>query len=756
MQSIEAEIDRLNDVRKEALSKPKKPLTTERRISSLLKSKCLFGGKKLFTIPDSKTWTSESKALAYTSFLLRAKTIKKNLEQLLSLHRCDDDFFTPFKISHVVEDLTGLVRRADGAKKSQLHDRLKAQTIKAVSALISELELLKNEALKDAVGLHDLFRSESLEIERDIVTCLQGIGSDEPQYMRSVYESRGKSMRLSAIVDRLSKLYPESKVLDALQPSSMLFSENFLLIDFADLGDRPWLDQVVRLNEASIRWNRENFANSMNLFNLEKIEVPRAQLSEISLSKREKDEIEGLIRLYKENKVKNLSFLFYGMSGTGKTSLAHAIAKELDLQIVSISPDGIKEQALPHVISFIVSKYNKKRIMILFDECEGIWYNGMSLFFKSGRENSERGSMKKILEKIPGVFAYTSNVEPPDAFRRRVSYVLEMKTPSEGIRAKILEKEISNFSSDTGISAAISACDLNMLSDKYELPGGLYRQALILGAAICAGELTTSSIEYGLKTVTASKLPTDGIRQATITLESLILSQNQLWELDRIVNFSKSHFDKPDPDPLMPKGVTVLLEGPSGTGKTALAEAIAKKLGLRFRRVTPSTFLSKWVGDTEKRIKALLREAADQRYLIFLDEAEGMLMERESARNSWEKTQVDEWLNSLEQFNGIFVAATNHKEMMDAAFARRFLFKIAFDYPSAAERFRYLCSHLGDRFSDDFLNLVGNRHLLSFGELRNVIVQLKTHKEWSNDVLEQIIASQEQSRSGHATRRLGI
>ena len=123
---------------------------------------------------------------------------------------------------------------------------------------------------------------------------------------------------------------------------------------------------------------------------------------------------------------------------------------------------------------------------------------------------------------------------------------------------------------------------------------------------------------------------------------------------------------------------SLLFSGPSGTGKTQFANYLATQLDRQLVYKTGSDLLNKYVGDTEQKIATLFRNCDVEREIIFLDEAEGLLASRESAARSWEITQVNEFLRRIEQFKGIFIAATNHRENLDGALMRRFAFRLDF------------------------------------------------------------------------------
>jgi len=124
----------------------------------------------------------------------------------------------------------------------------------------------------------------------------------------------------------------------------------------------------------------------------------------------------------------------------------------------------------------------------------------------------------------------------------------------------------------------------------------------------------------------------------------------------------------------------ICLYGAPGTGKTAFAHYVAEYLDKPLLKKQASDILSKWVGEAEKNIAAMFDEAEADDMVLLIDEVDSFLLDRGSAQNSWEITQVNELLVQMESFNGVFIASTNLLNLVDAASLRRFDLKIKFDY----------------------------------------------------------------------------
>ena len=91
-----------------------------------------------------------------------------------------------------------------------------------------------------------------------------------------------------------------------------------------------------------------------------------------------------------------------------------------------------------------------------------------------------------------------------------------------------------------------------------------------------------------------------------------------------------------------------------------------------------SDLVSKFVGETEQQMAAMFREAEAEKAVLLLDEADSFLQDRRGAQRTYEVTEVNEMLQGMERFNGIFVCTTNLMDSIDQAALRRFTFKIRF------------------------------------------------------------------------------
>lgn len=141
-----------------------------------------------------------------------------------------------------------------------------------------------------------------------------------------------------------------------------------------------------------------------------------------------------------------------------------------------------------------------------------------------------------------------------------------------------------------------------------------------------------------------------------------------------------------------PKGI--LLYGPPGTGKTMLAKALAKESGANFLALSPSSLLSKWLGDTEQLARAVFSLARRvQPTIVFIDEIDGLFRERSNSEHEAHKNlkaefmQLWDGLTTDDRYNQVVVlGATNRPYDVDPAILRRMPRPFEVALPNVDER----------------------------------------------------------------------
>jgi ATP-dependent 26S proteasome regulatory subunit len=177
------------------------------------------------------------------------------------------------------------------------------------------------------------------------------------------------------------------------------------------------------------------------------------------------------------------------------------------------------------------------------------------------------------------------------------------------------------------------------------------------------------------------------------------------------------------------RGLTALFSGPPGTGKTMVAGAIARELGLDLFRVDLARVVSKWIGETEKNLGRLFDAAEDGQAVILFDEADSLFSRRTQVKSSIDRhgnMEVNYLLQRIDAFEGVALLTTNQAGAIDAAFRRRLSLRLAFPYPDEETRVQLWRAHLpeGAPVAGDLdLAALARKFPLTGGTIRNSVLR---------------------------------
>ncbi|SMO48728.1 ATPase family associated with various cellular activities (AAA) [Gracilimonas mengyeensis] len=174
-------------------------------------------------------------------------------------------------------------------------------------------------------------------------------------------------------------------------------------------------------------------------------------------------------------------------------------------------------------------------------------------------------------------------------------------------------------------------------------------------------------------------------------------------------------------------GYKCLFYGPSGTGKTLAASLLGKVTGLEVYRVDLSMIVSKYIGETEKNLAGVFDQAEHKNWILFFDEADALFGRRTQTKSSndrYANQEVAYLLQRIEDFQGVVILATNLKNNIDDAFARRFQSLIHFPVPSAEERYRIWKNLLSNGVPvapEIDIDQIAEKHEIAGGTIINVL-----------------------------------
>jgi ATPase family associated with various cellular activities (AAA) len=214
--------------------------------------------------------------------------------------------------------------------------------------------------------------------------------------------------------------------------------------------------------------------------------------------------------------------------------------------------------------------------------------------------------------------------------------------------------------------------------------------------------------------------------------EALVLPPSLRESLDRLLDRARARGTLADD--LGPAvraryrpGVRALLVGESGTGKTLAAHWLAARLGLPLYRVDLAALTSKYIGETEKNLSAILGAAEHADVLLFFDEADALFGARTDvgdAHDRYANAQTNYLLQRIEDFDGIAVLASNSRDRFDPAFTRRLDAILEFPMPEGPARHALWVAHLGAAHGLVQINMdrLSVSVDLAGGHIRNIVL----------------------------------
>ena len=356
---------------------------------------------------------------------------------------------------------------------------------------------------------------------------------------------------------------------------------------------------------------------------------------------------------------KGVNILLYGPPGTGKTQFARTLCGEVGAQLYAIGEKEIGPQArlsadrsktLDYALEALSDEPNAA---ILFDEMEDF-------------HQREKLYLNHIVEENPvpiiwacNAIAYYRTFEPffidrmlhaiefrhmPTTARKHVysSILREASIPTDETRQ--LVQELAHNNKITPRQVALAAKQATLVSGNTQ--------------TIKRNIAQKEKLRHGIRPPDTRPIEQydPALIHANVNLQTLT---------ERMVTLGTHRF-------------SLCLSGPPGTGKTAFVRYIAEQMGIDVLPKRASDLLNKYVGENEQNIASAFAEALQTNSFLVFDEADSLLMDRQSAQRSWEVSLVNEMLSQMERHPLPFACTTNQWDIIDPAAARRFVFRAEF------------------------------------------------------------------------------
>ncbi|MCR5482502.1 MAG: ATP-binding protein [Clostridia bacterium] len=302
-------------------------------------------------------------------------------------------------------------------------------------------------------------------------------------------------------------------------------------------------------------------------------------------------------------------------------------------------------------------------------------------------------SITLLSKYCAGIFTLSEFKLPLREFTTKKFAEFELVTPNVGEREVIWKHYAKGYEFADDV-------DLTDIATKFLFTAGKIKNSIASGQSIslinkepkitkkwlfeaCYGQMKHELTQKATKV------------KATYTWDDIIMPPEQRQSLEYAchqMRYRKQVYEKWDYNSKYPygRGLSVLLFGHPGTGKTMCAQVLANALNLELYRVDLSKVIDKYVGETEKSISMIFREAKKCNVVLFFDECDTLFGKRTDSGGSGESANNNKTahlLQEVEAYDGVTVLATNFKHNIDPAFFRRMKFIVEFAFPDVETRY---------------------------------------------------------------------
>jgi SpoVK/Ycf46/Vps4 family AAA+-type ATPase len=376
--------------------------------------------------------------------------------------------------------------------------------------------------------------------------------------------------------------------------------------------------------------------------------------------------------------------LLWGAPGTGKTMLVRALAGARQVVTVDVAELG----RAPDRLDDRMARIGREAVL-----------RGAVTVLRGGASLADdRHRLAELSRRIAGPVVYTAHARPPWLVHAVPELVeVAVESPAVAARVALWTRALAPA------AAAVAPGAVDEIVARFALGGGAIERAAeraITQARLrdpAAPRITLDDLTESARLVLQHRLGTVARRlEPGFTWDDLILADDTLEVIREVVDFARHR------TPLLERwgfgrklpygrGVSAILGGPPGTGKTMVAQLLARELGYELYLIELSQVVNKYIGETEKNLARVFDEAEGSHAILFFDEADALFAKRTEVKSSTDRyanLEVNYLLQRMESYNGITLLATNLEQGIDEAFKRRVRFTIQFDLPEAPDRER--------------------------------------------------------------------
>ncbi len=539
----------------------------------------------------------------------------------------------------------------------------------------------------------------------DLVLQLLGDSREQRWQLRHLFAGHARLLRSDIL----------QSVPDPLSPSGS--SDLAMLLKV----DRRIVDFIIGNNAVDSRLNR-----------CTRLLSPTVKLDAVAVAPEVKARLLSLVSRHMKREMirEKMAISLHGPAGTGKTTLAQAICRELQCPLLVVDLDLLPagDEEGENSVRLALREGLLTRSILFFDNIDVLTERadrGRTLLKKTARAIAEYGWL---------VFMAGEKPWSGEGYFDDLQFLsIAVPMPGVPIRERVWQEMLAAEPAD--ISQEWSA----RLARRFALTPGQIVGAARLDSTLHVGhgrnrKLSISGLYAACRSQSHHKLAELSVKiEAQYSWADLVLPKEKTSLLKEICAqirqqhrvFSEWGFER---KVSYGRGLSVLFSGPPGTGKTMAAQVMAAELQLDLYKIDLSSVVSKYIGETEKNLSRIFAEAQCSNAILFFDEADALFGKRtevKDAHDRYANIETSYLLQKTEEYEGMVILATNLRSNMDEAFTRRIRFIVEFPFPDAALRARIWQNHfpqeapVREGIDYDFL---ARRFQVAGGSIRNIVL----------------------------------
>ena len=600
----------------------------------------------------------------------------------------EQEYVEPEK--EVDEELLALFEKADWEErrredKTDMRERFGSPT---VHELFEELREQAESTLATGVSLpfYELTRKLAFENFTTFVFACGILASTQTDYA-AVFQVINENANISApTIESAAKLYygRQFSITGAFGDMSVCLEQLLPIMDLQVWGNMPF-STVVTPDKRIIDFlfGRNPMRPDENYIRFFRVLTNDEELDPIMANE---NQLEAMEISYGEGV---RIFSYYGDEGSGRKFFVRQFCRKNGFMAITMNCKKLFIYDFPFV---------EKAIWAVTREC--ILTNACccldELSFREEEKEKFFGYMDMAFTRLveKGILVFTISKEKLN-FKEitRVPYTdLELPAPPNEQR----ENCWKYFAKDYRLSDEV---DLLEMATKFLFTPGKIKDALKHARNLATMHkeirIPRDTLFAGCNAQMSSELTQKATKiKANFGFEDIVMNRDQRETIEHVIdqmNFRKQVYDNWDYTKKYPygRGLSVLLFGAPGTGKSMCAQVLAHELNLELYRVDLSKVIDKYVGETEKSISMIFREAKKCNVVLFFDECDTLFAKRSDDGGSNQSSNNNKTallLQEVEAYDGVSVLATNYKHNIDPAFFRRMKYIVEFQFPNTDTR----------------------------------------------------------------------